>query len=166
MDGKSKNNAELMAHKTPISHKHCNSGSVGLVLNVLVLIVLLAYRPMRRRLTNVFIGNLAAIDTWVSLLVVLQHIVENDQRKHWMKPNSQGDKWLCKLWYSKMLLWGSLVSSAYGVAVLTFERYLGIVHTIWHRTSFTPSKVGTDALRISEKSIPNANESFRNCAPA
>jgi 7 transmembrane receptor (rhodopsin family) len=116
------------------------SGSVGLTLNVLVLIVIATYRPMRQRLTNAFIANLAAIDAVAALFLILHHTIEYNP-SYPLNPNYAYDQLVCKLWYSKAWLWSMLTSSSYGIVALTLERYMGIVHPLWHKTFFTRPKV-------------------------
>lgn len=48
---------------------------------------------------------------------------------------------LCKLWATNFLLWGLLISSTYNLLTMTLERYLGVVHTVWHKVHVTRSKV-------------------------
>ena len=96
---------------------------------------------MHNRLTNTFIANLAALDTAVSVFLVLTTIFEYEQT-YPLSAGHLADELLCRIWYTKLPLWGVLMSSTYGILALTFERYTGIVFPIWHRTSFTARKVG------------------------
>ncbi|NJL80252.1 MAG: G-protein coupled receptor, partial [Richelia sp. SM2_1_7] len=54
-------------------------------------------------------------------------------------PGILGDLY-CKIWATKLFLWGFLVSSTYNLVALTVERYLAVVHPIWHKTSFSKNK--------------------------
>ena len=39
----------------------------------------------------------------------------------------------CRLRLSQFLLWGLMMSSSYNLMAISFERYMAIVHPIWHR---------------------------------
>ena len=123
----------------------------GLVLNILVLSVISSYRTMHTRLTNTFIANLAALDAVVSIFLVLTTIFEYEQT-YPLSAGHLADELLCRIWYTKLPLWGFLMSSTYGILALTFERYIGVVFPIWHRTSFTARKVEFK-VRIEEAFI-------------
>ena len=50
------------------------------------------------------------------------------------------DDVFCKLWLSQILLWGLMSSSLYNLMAISVERYVAIVHPIWHKVSFTKTK--------------------------
>lgn len=116
-------------------------GSIGLILNLIVIFVIAVYEPLRcTRLTSAFVVNLAAIDSTVSVLIIFTNIYEFEWT-HSMIPGDTSDEILCRVWYTEAPLWGMMMSSTYGILALTFERYVGIVHPVWHRTSFTHTQV-------------------------
>lgn len=125
--------------RTSLAMFNCNvTGCLGLLLNVLCLVVIFTYSPMRRSLTNVFIANLAVADSTASLLCILEYATEDVRL---LNKNDSYDQVICRLWNSKCCLWTALFTSVYCVVALTFERYIGIVHPFWHRVSFDSRKV-------------------------
>ena len=99
--------------------------------NVSVIIVIMAYRPMRVRVVNLYIINQSLIDASVATFLFLTTVLQDDRQ-----PRTRGnwaDEALCRLWFTKMPLWGLLVSSTYNVVSLTAERFLAIVYPLRHR---------------------------------
>ena len=112
-------------------------GALGLFGNAFVIVVIASGRSMRGQMTNIYIVNQSFVDASSSLVLILSTIFEDDGR-----PLGGGDGGLlaeiyCRFWMSKSLLWGLFTSSTYNLLLLTFERYLAIVHPIWHKTKLT-----------------------------
>lgn len=111
----------------------------GFLSNVFVLIIFAVHKPMRKRLTNIFIANLSAIDVTVSMTLCTTTLYQNEGQS--LTIGYWPDELLCRVWFAKVPLWGMLVSSTYGILALTFERYTGIVHPLWHKTKMNGIKV-------------------------
>lgn len=137
---------------------HCNSlvdvltramwftvqtGCVGLLLNLLVLTVIIAYEviPQQHSAVHIFVANLAAIDAAVSLFLILTLSSEYSPTTHVLRQSSLKDRLLCSLWYSQPVLWGLLTSSAYGIVAMALDTYLSVVYQSWYRIAFTKRKV-------------------------
>ena len=103
----------------------------GLCSNVFVVAIILAYRPMRERVTNLYLINQSLIDATVATFLFLTTLLQDDQRPltrgHW------AHEALCRLWFTKMPLWGMLMSSTYSLVSLTLERFLAVVYPLRHR---------------------------------
>lgn len=113
-------------------------GTLGLLGNSLVLIVLVYYKPMRLRQSNIYIGNQSVIDWLVSLIVILTTVFQDDGEG--TLSGFAGEAY-CRLWLTKMPLWGLFVSSSCNLVALTIERYLAVVHAIWHKMHFGKRKI-------------------------
>jgi len=87
---------------------------------------------MRERVTNLYIINQSMIDATVAIFLFLTTIVQDDKRER--KQGYWADEALCRLWFTKMPLWGMLVSSTYSLVSLTLERFLAVVYPLQHRT--------------------------------
>ncbi|ELT91928.1 hypothetical protein CAPTEDRAFT_216456 [Capitella teleta] len=111
-------------------------GSIGMTGNIFVIVVILSYKKMKNSLTNLFILNQSFGDATVALFLLLTTGIEDDGS---LKEGLQ-DELFCRLWLTKMPLWGMLVSSTYNLTALTFERYTAVVHPIWHKNNFTKGK--------------------------
>jgi len=92
---------------------------------------MVAYRPMRDRITNLYIINQSLIDATVAMFLSLTTLLQDDNRT--LTPGNWADEALCRLWFTKMPLWGMLVSSTYSLVSLTLERFLAVVYPLRHR---------------------------------
>ncbi len=111
------------------------SGSLGIVGNGLVILVILSLRKLRKRLTNILITHQCIIDFLVS--VVLLALTGTQKQYH--IPGVAG-MILCKVWLSTYVLWVFMTVSTNNLCLLSLEKYFAIVHPIWHKTAFTRSK--------------------------
>ena len=87
------------------------------------------------------IVNQSSMDGLCGIFLILQTIYDNSANRT-MQPGAVADEALCRLWYSRMPMFGMLYSSLYCIVAMTFERYIAIVHPIWHRSKFTRAKLG------------------------
>ena len=111
------------------------SGSLGMVGNGLVVVVILSLPKLRKKLTNVLIIHQCIIDFLVS--VVLLALTGTQKQYH--IPGLAGVI-LCKVWLSTYILWVFLTVSTLNLCLLSLEQYFAIVHPIWHKTAFTQFK--------------------------
>ncbi|KAK2154721.1 hypothetical protein LSH36_259g01016 [Paralvinella palmiformis] len=119
-------------------------GAVGLTGNTFVVVVIMSASKMRKQLTNAYIINQSVIDGTISLFLILTTIFEDDGRKY----HTLGDEIFCKLWLTKIWLWGFFVTSSYNLLALTLERYLAVVHPIWHKLKMTKNKVAVSIVFV------------------
>ncbi|ELU15489.1 hypothetical protein CAPTEDRAFT_120994 [Capitella teleta] len=113
-------------------------GCLGLTGNLLVSVIISQSKQMRKHRANIFILNQSVLDGSVAVFLILTSVYEDDGT---LQPKTVAYELLCRLWRTKMPLWGLLVSSSYNLVVLTVERYLSIVYPIWHKVNFTLPKV-------------------------
>lgn len=115
-------------------------GSIGLVGNVFVIIVIIFFTSMHKQLANHFVINQSIIDAVSSLFVIADYISSKSRIAPTLIPNEFASEFYCRVWYNQVLLWGSYLSSTYNLVVLTIERYMKIVHPIFHKNSFSSLK--------------------------
>ena len=48
---------------------------------------------------------------------------------------------ICRVWFTKIVLWSSLTCSVLSLLALNFERYLAVVHPIFHKTVYAQKKI-------------------------
>jgi len=96
------------------------------------------YKPMHKQLMNMLIVNQSSIDTFAAIMIMFSAVFQNNAIGQ--KVGNLQDEALCKLWFSQMWMWSGLLSSTYGIVAVTFERYLAVVHPIWHKAKFTRKK--------------------------
>ena len=114
-------------------------GSLGCPANLLVVVVIMTYPTMRKLQTNMYIVNQSLIDATVAMFLILTTAFQDNGGI--LVKGKVADETYCRLWLTKMPLWGMLVSSTYNLVALTIERYLAVVHPIWHKLKFGKDKV-------------------------
>ena len=107
-------------------------GAVGIVGNLQVSIVMLSYRPLRRRLSNYFLANQCILDLLLSIIVILMYMVDTSG----IVSGVLGEL-TCRLWYNRSIFLGFFASSLFSVVALTVERYAEIVYPIQHKLRLT-----------------------------
>ena len=103
-------------------------GSVGIVGNACILSAFISSRRLLKSKTNCFLCNQTAIDLTASVLLVCHTALP----PHHPPPGWLGEVY-CRLWVTKVFLWGVLLSSTYNLLATTLERYLAIVWPVFHR---------------------------------
>lgn len=89
--------------------------------------------------------NQSLLDLTAALLLLLsnfnlgQHITIGDAGG--LDPDSHWHDFLCKVWISELPVWSTLMSSTCNLIILTVDRYLGVVHPLWHRKVMTSRKL-------------------------
>ena len=112
-------------------------GSLGIVGNVLVIVVIVTSSNMRKATTNILIANQSAIDFSASLFIVLTSFIRDVNKASGVI----GKELFCRLWANNMPLWGLFVSSTFNLVCITMERYSGIVHPIGESRTFWRRRV-------------------------
>ncbi len=110
--------------------------SLGLVGNALVVIVLLTFRELRSKLTNMFIIHQSMLDFLTALFLLLTTLLPYDGRVYL----SRADDVYCRIWVGRVPLWFFIHMSTYNLVLLTLERYFSVVHPILHKLSFSRMK--------------------------
>ena len=108
-------------------------GSLGMIGNILVIVIILYFKELRRRLPNVFILNQSLIDCTAGFFLVVTTLFNDIS----VIENEFGREMFCRLWLTTLPTWSVLLSSTYNLMSLTVERYLAIVHPFVHSYSFT-----------------------------
>ena len=108
----------------------------GIVGNVLVVVVIMKYRKLFQQVKSVYIINQSFIDAVVSALLILTLFVRKQTIPVALAQNSL----FCKLILSQFHLWGMMLSSTYNLMAISIDRYMAIVHPLWHKISFTKTK--------------------------
>ena len=110
---------------------YCIVGIIGFLDNLLVIVVIATSRPMRKRRTNWFLINQSVIDMLTAGTLAVQAYTPN------IRISGLADILYCKFWFSTYLLWIFAMASIYNLLMITLERYLAIVHPVWHKNHVT-----------------------------
>ena len=121
------------------------AGSIGVVGNLLVVIVLIKHKKLFQHIKTTFLVNQSVIDGMVSLLLIMTTFVSPELHSD---VDGLSVELYCKLWLSHFPIWGLEMSSTYNLMAISTERYLAIVHPIWYKVSFTKMKADCVAISI------------------
>jgi len=80
---------------------------------------------------NILIVNQSVVDLCGSLLAILTAVVEVDGTR--MSPGSILDQYVCRFWLSRISLWIFLLTSTYGIVLVSLERYTAVVYPVWYK---------------------------------
>jgi len=75
--------------------------------------------------------NQSVIDLCGSFLSLLTALVETDGTR--MSHDSRYDQFVCRIWLTRIPLWGLLVTSTYGILLTALERYVAVVYPFWYK---------------------------------
>ena len=111
--------------------------TLGMFGNAVVIFIILHSASIRNTFTNILILNQGSIDFATSVLILITKTLNVSKENL----SGVGGDILCKFWLSELPLWSLMVSSSYSLMALTLERYMGIVHPMFHHTSFSKTNV-------------------------
>ena len=109
-------------------------GSIGLLGNLFVMVIILNGRTMLKKITNLYILNQSILDFGASFFLISTSFGSG------ISPDGSNPtfaEFICRFWTAKYPLWALLVSSTYNLLLITMERYMEVVHPIRHKVSFS-----------------------------
>ena len=113
-------------------------GSVGLVANLFVIVVILRSKSMRKVVTTTFILNQSLVDALVAISLITNYLPQNNNKRHFSR--NAWDLFVCRVWLNKSILWSMFMVSSLNLVALTLERLIAVWKPLWHKSSFTRSK--------------------------
>ena len=130
--------ADITITETTLSALYITIGVIGVVGNLLVILVFIKMKFAKKGITNIFIINQSIIDFTTALFLILTTVIH--RRNGYLE--GVVDDLYCRLWLGKIPIWSCIMSSSYNLVFLTVERYLEVVHPIWHKVNYSTSKAG------------------------
>ncbi len=110
-------------------------GSLGLIGNAFVCLVMLRYRSVFNSTTNKLIIHQSVVDFLGALVSVLRQLLVI------LPPAIVPDNILgsvyCKLWWSPFLQYSLFITSSYNLVAISIERYYATCRPVKHRTTFS-----------------------------
>ena len=94
----------------------------------------------------------ACIDSVVAILLILNTVFEDDGSKNLISGNFLHEL-LCRLWYNKTIQVVALYVSICSILTLNFERYLAIVHPIFHKAKFMQTRIYSVVMFITSVAV-------------
>jgi len=82
---------------------------------------------------NILVVHQSIADMCASLFTLLTAVVEVDGTR--LSRDSVSDQMLCRFWLTRTPLWIFLFTSTYGISLMALERYIAIIHPIWHNNN-------------------------------
>ncbi len=108
-------------------------GAVGVVGNLFSAVALLQSKKTRQSFFNILLINQCFIDcATATILIASSSNVYDSEGNYGLQGVVK-----CFIWNNKVLLWSLFLSSTFNLLALNFERFLGIVFPIFHRTRIT-----------------------------
>ncbi len=112
-------------------------GTIGFTGNLLTTIIIFSSHTMRCKVTNKLIINQSILDLCGSLMMIASAHIRYDIGG---LSGLSGDLY-CKLWMTKVLMFGLFISSTYNLIIITIEKYLAIVYPLSIRWKITGRKL-------------------------
>ena len=103
-------------------------GSIGILGNLLVIVVILNFRAMRSKNVNVLVLNQSIIDMFASVLIIAETHIDPGT----YLDGVWGDL-ACRLWLNTVPLWSLLMASTMNILAISLERYVAVVHPLGYR---------------------------------
>ena len=126
----------------------CTIAVIGVIGNIFVIVIVFKHTKLWQQLTCKYVVNQSFIDAATLIVVVLRLAVVPGDAELLAGLDDLGADVYCRTWGSPLLLYGLLLSSTYNLVAISIERYIGIVHPLWHKMSLTPLKVSLSIVTI------------------
>ena len=128
-----------LARRTKIAY--VTIGFFGIIDNAFVVTLMIVHRKLfLKRVPNLFILNQSILDMLVAVWLLAVNAAELAVLETGYDYTVPGAELLCRLWANSLPLWSFFVCSTYNMLALTTERYLQIVHPLYHKANFTRQK--------------------------
>ena len=137
-DGEGSEGSDISSSDKIVQTICITTGTLGVLGNSFVLVVILSFTRMRKKVANYFIINQSLVDLLAAMLTIATYATKSMSLSKSLSPYQQDV--LCRLWLSTFPLWFALTSSTYNLVVLTLERYFKLVHPVTHNNVFTSRK--------------------------
>ena len=80
---------------------------------------------------NILIVNQTIVDMCASFFTLITSAVTTDGTR--MSNDSLYDRFICRVWLSRMPQYTFHVSSTYGILATALERYIAVIYPIWYK---------------------------------
>jgi len=80
---------------------------------------------------SILIVNQSVTDTFSSFFSLLTMVVE--MKSNGMSHSSIYDQFICRFWLTKKPLWCTLVTSTYGILLMTLSRYIAVIYPLQYK---------------------------------
>lgn len=105
-------------------------GFVGMIANGFVLYVLCISKQLTKQIINVLFLNQALLDLFCCVWLVIVYSINMST----VDLSGTAGWWLCSVICNESLIYVGIDGSSMNLACIAIERYVMIVHPIWHKT--------------------------------
>jgi hypothetical protein len=81
--------------------------------------------------TNLLVINQSTIDMMAAIMMILTSLLPVNGTG--MNRDSVYDQFICRFWITNLPLWSMLVSSTYSILLMSLERYVAVIHPVFHK---------------------------------
>ncbi|XP_038066518.1 histamine H2 receptor-like [Patiria miniata] len=127
-----------------VCHFMIAEGVIGVLGNLLVCFVILRVKFLHT-MTNYLLVNLAVADMLSCLICIFKGLIYNEDCKiiDYVPTTFGGKVFSCRFLQSHFLEWALSYASAYNLCVVTFERYVALVHPLQYARKLTATRMKT-----------------------
>ena len=112
-------------------------GCFGTIGNIFVISVILSNKSMKDRGVNILIMCQSFIDLTASCFVIINNMVEDIS----LVPDGVAGEIFCRLWLTRLPLWGMMCMSSYNLVAMGIERYIAIVFPFKYKKNAVRKKL-------------------------
>ena len=112
----------------------CTIGTVGVVANGFVLVVLMGYARIKFNPSTILLINQTVTDALCSMFVLLTKVLPVLELGYL---TGAWGEFLCRSLLNQNLFWACFNASSFSLVSITLERYLAVVHPVFHRNHLT-----------------------------
>ena len=122
-------------------------GCVGVTANAFAIVVLAGCRTLRQRIWSILLINQSIVDLIASIFTATYHgtLALGKLERRVPYQGLMGDLY-CKLWKNAVWEWTLMSASSYNLLAITVERYLMVVHPIYHKYNVSRGRLYVMAI--------------------
>jgi hypothetical protein len=111
-------------------------GTVGTLANGFMLYVMCTVKQLKKHTINVLFVNQMSLDLYSCVWLVIVYAMKLSDVQSRLTGSTA--YYVCLFVTSETIIWYGLVGSSVNLAAIAVDRYVKIVHPIWHKNRFRP----------------------------
>jgi len=82
---------------------------------------------------SILIVNQSVIDMFASFFTLILSLLVTKNNMTGLSRDSSYDQFVCRFWLTRRPLWCMLVTSTYGIVIMTLSRYVAVIYPIQYK---------------------------------
>ena len=82
---------------------------------------------------SILIVNQSVIDMFASFFTLILSLLDSKKNMTGLTHDSSYDQFVCRFWLTRRPLWCMLVTSTYGIVIMTLSRYVAVIYPIQYK---------------------------------